>query len=322
VDTELTPRLLPGIEKVVDMAVDVGALCAVRDGGRVLCAGNGLFERLGIEGKTWIEPYPGLPAAAQITFGREGLCLRTAGSVRCVKHKNGAATIRDVTTPASVRTITGDCAVLIDDTVACWGERFNPNEPLRAVRVGGLEQALLLDGNDGRYCASTKDHKQLCWGNRLIDRPNLEPRLVGNTDADAISVGQSQFCAHSISGWACTTLRHSLDLGLLENPLAAVPELTEASAFDATTTQLWVNASMLYIRGCAVAPDGAARCEQAWGEAESTWQAFPFGSVRKLASSGDFLCAVRRDGRLACLGRGVPIVGRKGSWTPLALALE
>lgn len=132
---------VPGLRDVRALALGDGTTCALRDGGKVSCWGNGSQGRLGV----------GEPVAT------------------VVKTPTEIPGLTGVLSLASFGSHT--CAVLGDHTAACWGQnvwgelgdRSNQYRPA-PTPVHGLTQVSQISPGMSHTCALRADRTVWCWG--------------------------------------------------------------------------------------------------------------------------------------------------------------
>ncbi|MCY1056809.1 DUF4215 domain-containing protein [Nannocystis sp. SCPEA4] len=211
--------------------------CAIRAAGDVWCWGDNLDSQLGP-----LAPAPGdksqpvevtgMPAAAAIDAGDDHTCvLDTAGLVWCWGDNNqrqlghGGNDVVDDATPTAVTMPGGlaavdlglgddhSCAVLVDGSVACWGDDalgqlgdgVAGTDSGSATLVPGLEGMVFVDVEGGQFdtCATTNLGELYCWGQnadgQLGDGTTINsatPLPVAlPAEVDAISLGDDFACA-------------------------------------------------------------------------------------------------------------------------------
>lgn len=126
------------------------------------------------------------PTVTQISAGLNSVCaLRSDRSVWCwgtnesneigvldrVKRnrpaqvvRNGGAALGEARLIAS-STAAANCAVLLDDTVWCWGNRWmSPPSELGARQETTFPHAIAFSAGSDHFCGLTEDHAAWCWG--------------------------------------------------------------------------------------------------------------------------------------------------------------
>jgi cysteine-rich repeat protein len=209
--------------------------CAIRTGGDVWCWGNNTDSQMGPTVPAGVDQalpieIPGAPAAVAISAGDDHVCtIDGVGQVRCWGDnadrqlgQGGVSTV-DIAAPSPVALPGGlaaidlglgqnhSCAVLEDNTVACWGDDdngqlgdgvVNPDNSV-ATLVPGLVAINDVEGGDDTTCALDDLGQVRCWGlsadgevgvGTLLDQPT--PQLVGlPSAAEAIALGEQFTCA-------------------------------------------------------------------------------------------------------------------------------
>jgi alpha-tubulin suppressor-like RCC1 family protein len=329
---ETTPRDVPELTDVVEVAVGNGGTCAVKRDGAVWCWGANDAGQLG-QGTNDPRAHGAptrvaLPAATHIAYGAFHLCaLLRDGTVQCWgNNKFGQCGVAPAMSEA--RCDPGDGIV-----AAC--ER-------RPRAVAGLTGVRALTAGRNHTCALLADGNARCWG--LNDsaqlgngraEPDSAPRpeptaVVGLADVVQLSAGGSHTCAvladgavrcwgwgdlGQLGGAATTpcTVAGSPPFRCALAPVA-VPELTGAAAVAAGR---W--------HTCAVLRAGGIRCAGRNDEGQAglggptgaTCSAFPdtfpcaqtFGEVaapaaRAVTVGNYHACGLMLDGTVRCWGAG------------------
>ena len=135
------PELIPGLEKVVEVAAGGLQTCALREDGTVWCFGTNTVGQLGTQvptGMTMATPtaVPGISDAVHVTASYGATCvLRATGAVTCFGRNtsgecgNGAVTASSPPGPVVGITDARDmgegflnaCVLLAGGDIRCWG---------------------------------------------------------------------------------------------------------------------------------------------------------------------------------------------------------
>jgi alpha-tubulin suppressor-like RCC1 family protein len=314
-----TPRLQPGWENVVDLAVSSSRLCAVLRDGTLRCADIGdrgdlampLYEHLG-------NVSDAVQIAGQAAAGYERYCaVRRSGEVVCWGDPSQATGLKikeridenmvvgvvpRLTNAVQVSCGAGrDCAVLRDGRVRCWGEDGADED--RGKPVPGIDGAVEVAAGWVHACALRKGGEVKCWGSGQHGQlghgkhedSESPVSVAGVTDAVHISAGATLSCAARSSGATlCWGERGALGDGRTPG-LHLLPGVDNARAV--LTGRDWV---------CTIADKGGARCfNAASGDAMPRVPA-PGPTVAEVAgpvSKGDFyeaFCTVQKGGKLEC----------------------
>ena len=200
------------LDDVVAVAAGDEHHCAIRAGGSVWCWGDNLGRQMGpLSVGNTDEPLPievtGMPQIVAIDAGDDHNCaIDVMGQVWCWGDNDnrqlglGGTTTTDSADPTVVPMPGGlaaidlglgqdhSCAVLEDNTVACWGDDDNGQlgdgasgtDSGDAAVVPGLVAVNDVEGGEDHTCALTDLGELWCWGD------NIDGQLgVGNTTDSA-----------------------------------------------------------------------------------------------------------------------------------------
>jgi hypothetical protein len=146
---------------------------------------------------------PKIVEADEIAAAETHACVRNgSGRVTCwgtMSADGGATPAVPADLVAKHIAVSGsmDCAIVVDDSVRCWGSRpVAPPADLKAKRIAVSTQ--LADPNGGpRYgCAVTTSDDVRCWG----DDPGGVQTIPSGIKAKDIAVGRSAACALGLDG--------------------------------------------------------------------------------------------------------------------------
>lgn len=205
--------------------------------------------------------------------------------------------------PSPIVELAGDvangCARLQDGRVACIGSNregqrghgYSPDAN-RPTLVRGLDDAIALYGGESVFCALSRSGTTLCWGgcDTLQPRPRcLSPwPLPGGAGATALAVTGSEVAGlradGSTFGW----------------PRPLPPALSRVRMLRGTLLLI----HQLAI--CGIDLSGVGLCFQvdAKGGFSELKVYAQLGEVRDIAQlARDQVCAIRKDGRLVCVGQ-------------------
>jgi alpha-tubulin suppressor-like RCC1 family protein len=193
-----SPRALPSLSGVIQLALTISSACALRADGTVWCWGSNLVGALGRD-------------AANAGFGPEPGQVLGIDDARAIAAGGGHV-----------------CAIRPDKTVWCWGlaaqgqtgQPLYTTQPcpepyasctLRPAQVAGLSNVRALALGYGHSCALTESDAVFCWGEngsgQLGHDPTLDdvtdagapythvPRLVDLPAVDSIACGKTHTCA-------------------------------------------------------------------------------------------------------------------------------
>jgi len=289
-------------EKYVQLAVRDSHSCGVLSSGAVKCWGSNGYGQLGLgytsESVSSPTLVPGLTDVRTLLLNEAHSCaLLLSGSVKCWGANSSGQlgfgyASQSVTSPTVVSGLTGvislvlggshTCAVLVSDSVKCWGYNYY--------------------GQLGLGYASTSEP----YG---VSSPTLVPGL---TNVGSLVLGSNHSCAVSASGsvqcWGKNTsgqLGFGYNSRFVSSP-TSVPGLTDVASLVSGSLHM-----------CAALVSGAVKC---WGNNGSgqlglgyTTKDYPFGvssptvvpgltDVSSLISGGYHSCAVLVSGLVTCWG--------------------
>ncbi len=188
--------------------------------------------------------------------------------VRAVKNGGGSlGTVRLV----SAGSATDGCAQLVNQTVWCWGERWNmPRDTLGARPYKGPHQMAQLSIGDMHRCWITPDRAAWCWGNNdygqigdgtFISHPDDPVKVIGS-GVLAIRADENSTCAlrsnKTVWCWGSNEYGELGDGTTSTSPSAV--QVLKASG-GALRDVKWLGDGMGNHR-CAVTTDGTVWC---WG---------------------------------------------------------
>jgi alpha-tubulin suppressor-like RCC1 family protein len=339
------------VTNAVDVAAGEGHSCAVTAAGRVLCWGRNAFGQFG-NGTTAGSTVPvdvGVSGASRIAAGMGQTCvIANGGEVRC--WGSGALGVAASSSPTPVTVagiadadviavgLTNACALRRGGTVQCWGPNAHGElgDGLTAasatpVVVQNVSGATALAVGGSHACAVVANGAVRCWGDNSLgqlgtgaftgpaDCGNAFPcsrvavQVAGLTGAVDVAAGDSHSCATFADGrvhcWGWN------GYGQLGNGRFGNGNMQFARAVrpvSAVPIAVAVGGGLLTSHGCAIVPDGTARC---WGYGgngvlggggTATTQATPT-TVTGLAnlvgiSAGGHTCATRADATGWCWG--------------------
>lgn len=173
------------------------------------------------------------------------------------------------------------CALRADDTVVCWGSKYNPMPTPPAGRFGAIASGTFND------CAlRLSDRSIACWG---LYAPYWTPQLPSGPIA-AVGIGTFHMCVVVASDG------HVACVGGRSGPPGEDVDDGEADpppgAFKAVTAG-WSHT-------CAIRLDDTVAC---WGEASWTGKTDPPpGRFAQIDAGQEHTCGLRFDGTVACWG--------------------
>lgn len=198
---EAQPVEVIGAENIVDIDVERGAVCAVRNDGRVLCWGYNADGELGFE-STPCGPYEQRSEdLAEDELECQEVAMEVPGLEQVAEVEVGGF---------------HQCALLLDQRVACWGQGAQgqlgaPGDApaLGPARIVDLDQVEDLELGIYHSCARRSDGSVWCWGSDLSGQlgiggeSNKQTRPVEVVEAGAtldLAAAVSSTCAVKSSG--------------------------------------------------------------------------------------------------------------------------
>jgi cysteine-rich repeat protein len=336
--------------------------CAIRAGGTVWCWGDNTELAMGPMAMAMVDQalpieVTGVPASASIEAGDDHVCtIDLAGQVWCWGDNTqrqlgrGGMDITDSPTPTLVALPGGltaidlglgddhSCVVLVDGTVACWGDDDNGQlgdgaagvDNGVATLVPGLPVVVDVQGGQDDACAITELGEVWCWGDNAdgqigdgtaVDRPT--PQLVAlPSAAQTIALGDDFACALLLTDqvfcWG-----EAEDFQLASGDLVDVLSPSEVMGAPA------VDLVAIEAGGRGTCVISAANERYCWGFSEngqlglapaSQLEPVPVsfsGPLRELVldSAEEFgvTCGVLLDGTVECTGDGTLVASLGGS---------
>lgn len=293
------PTALP-LTNVAEVAVGGTHACAVMGDQTVACWGSNELGELG-NGTTSLDASPPGPVA--------GLGARPEAGLR--------AMIISATGPpfqGLERTQEYSCAVLPDQTVACWGadtyqELGSPvpsSDPLFSslpVAVPGVADVREVALGGARAFAKQSDGTVVTWGTDYGYAPAAPGPFAGVGHVGALAAGERHVCALSDGTVVCWGDNAYGQLGTDQTPSGptAVPGLAGIMAIAAGANHT-----------CALTSDGTILC---WGQ--NTWGQIGDGSILPatmpvpvagisdavaVSAGQEFTCALLANGQVRCWG--------------------
>lgn len=306
---ETIPVQVIGILDVVSVAAGADYTCALRQNGKVACWGRFTFT------KTINSPLPkeidGIVDAKKIFVHDSTSCALDSNNIATCWGSNvplwrgdifewGSPPSATVLGQNEVKKIEGSCAILIDNSIVCWGydqagalgDGSNPTNSYSPRDVADIKAVISVSVGDSFVCAVNEEGQVFCWG---ANQP-LEvafPERFGR-------LGTGLREPNCLTTCPTTPLGSSIPL--------RVKGIEDAIAIDTSIKH-----------ACAVTHRGSVLC---WGHNEHGELgngAVPTGynsgtyepvEVAGLSDAKDisigkgFSCALRRNGSIVCWGKG------------------
>ena len=326
--------------------------CAVLKTGKVSCWGLNLYGQLG-DGTTIDQ---NIPVEVDLEEGRTARVVSAGGTYSCAILDNGSlvcwgrnaegqlgvgdnmlrqspAIVNLGENRTAVAITLGNnhsCAILDDDSLACWGanndrqlgqgdsdttNRLVPTE----VNLGSGKKAVAVSAGLQHTCAIIVNGSVVCWGNNVVGqlgdgstqiRGTPTPVDLGDgRTAKAIRVGGSHTCAlldnNTVKCWGLNGVGQLGDGTTTRKTIPTVVDLGEGR----TAIQIETGAE----HTCVLLDDNSVKC---WGRNDfgqlgdettlhkntSTAVDTGTGTIAAIGAGGDSSCALFDDGSLACWG--------------------
>ncbi|HTL33198.1 MAG TPA: hypothetical protein VL326_08740 [Kofleriaceae bacterium] len=345
----------PAVRSSIGASLDT--TCVIRADGTVWCWGEGRYGELG-DGITHVpvavpQQVPGLPKVVAIEAGWYHVCAITAeGALWCWgSNTYGQSGVADpfanaivpptrVSLPRPVLSVSAGgyhtCAVLDDNTVACWGKNtygevgHDPPEELGPFTIV-TDQVTAVTAGKWHTCA-IRAGNVVCWGNnsdgQLGNGTSSDSTVPVATGVNAVSVSATydHTCAVEPTGrfrcWGANDAGQLGDGGFQNQNAPTAPSFSGI-------TQLRTG----YQHTCVVRDDNSVWC---WGGASHGEQGYGgysgngipretlYTDISDLAAGLFFTCALKLDGSVQCSGQGS--LGQLGDgkhavWTPTKVPL-
>lgn len=301
------PREVPGLTDVVQVSAGDRHVCVVTRAGQVRCWGSNYTHELGADGRGTREPsapVAGLGPVARVVAGDRSTCaLLRDGTVRCwgdYDHEYSTPPVAVPTEIAGLRGVVdlvgGDahvCAVTGEGAVACISGRGLVSSVVRRDRE------VRLTVGDGHACARGSDGVVRCWSWEG-GAPSRVSQLRGAREVAIVERTR-------IDGDAC---------GLFEDgsvrceslvALPGAPPETPAPHRVAGVS----HASRIALGGglgCAALSDGGLVCWRRGDDSQGAQAVVtPAGGVTDVAVGAGRVCALGRDGAVACAVDRAPL---------------
>lgn len=320
---------VPGLPKVVAVAVDDLSTCAVGVDGGLYCFGY-TWTKAG-RGAALKTPtrVPGFEGVVSVALGTEHRCaLFSSGEVACFGGDVDLLGGRTDETPERAAIVEGlppltsvvasdhgTCGLDAGGAVWCFGTQTcgakqpTPGKPYRVSEIDGLTSVSLADD---ALCGITATHAARCV--RCMTDDDRDERDVIRfpemADARAISAETRRGCVVDGAGRASCwgSLRRGGRWGYEPRVIGPPPTLTPRPDLSHV-----VELSVTAASGCALGGDGLVRC---WGENHKgelgagsvPWSPTPTehglgkGEYAVIAAAGNVTCALVHDGRVECFG--------------------
>jgi hypothetical protein len=293
------PRRIPALDGATEIVAGAGSLCALLDGGRVMCWGA-VFPPSS-RGRVEPREVPQLSPAKHIAIGDdERVCaVKDARWVRCHPGTRHGRPWTEVFELPDVRELVGSgsrtCARLGDGTARCWrrghGETNAP-EPLRVTGVRALSAApLCVSTASATLCEATStEHVSIFeWMRPTPAVPELSP--VANTPYGALFAdGSAVVLGRRDDG----SLETAWPRGGGRTP---APEQADELAWSPRGHLCWTQGGRVRCRGRNVFGEAGRPADRHGGPHRV------LGDAVHLAVGPTFACAVGRDGAVRCWGQ-------------------
>lgn len=307
-------RKLPA--DVVDLVFSPAGSCGLLRTGRVVCVGPD---------DSWVEKYPS--ARALPDFGdrtmigsqSDPFCVITnGGTVDCWNDFTPKYSVRGLDSIVQINiprsSLEPSLAIAADGKAWRFDATPPGTTPTEAEPVPGFGEVMQLSAGYGRFCVLRKDGSVWCGGEgesgELGNRHRTASKLAkveGIPAATQVSAGDGFTCAQTIKGevwcWG-SRIGGKMGDGFPREQATGVKVAGVANAVEVVSSLR---------ESCALLRDGQITC---WGEQidpaaadapdRATAQPVEGLQARRLLSSGYGVCAVEKDGALACFEGGLP----------------
>ncbi|MCB9787114.1 MAG: lamin tail domain-containing protein [Deltaproteobacteria bacterium] len=291
-----TPQAVSGLSDAVQLSVGASHACAVREGGRIACWGQGGSGRLGnglsFDEKSPVEVAPGkagLFHAVAVAAGDAHTCaISVDGTVACWGSNSygalgdGTNSLRKTPVATSVVTDVVDlsagedhtCAVSGDGSLACWGHDQNGQlgDGLTSSRstpyvLPSITTAASVAAARGATCALLQDDTVSCWGTNYLGYLGDGTAKTRGLPQPVVGLDPYGDCAACDDGNVCTDDVCHPTLGCQHAPAAAGLPCGVGASCDASGVCSEVLATNRRIAAgsrhvCVIDDAGAVSC---WG---------------------------------------------------------
>jgi alpha-tubulin suppressor-like RCC1 family protein len=229
-DWRVTPKPVPGIEEATFVWADGSGTCAIIRSSVIRCWGS--IGDGSMQESTTPSDVAVLPGALSVYFGWKHACaLHEGGDVYCWGSNTDyqLGTIQDALNyskePMKVPGISGavylavghhhSCALLMDQTVRCWGsaqygQLGNGTFDTHGLpgMVVGLSKVVRLEVGDGHSCAVLEDATVWCWGwnevgqlgDGTLNNREKPVKLTSVSGVGEITTGDADVCVKKTKG--------------------------------------------------------------------------------------------------------------------------
>lgn len=279
---DVSPRLVAGVEQVLELSGGRSHVCARRSDGHVLCWGENGRGEVGPTPEVFVPTpveVPGVDAAVRIASGMRHTCaIRRGGRLTCwgldrtgqIGGVDGAVRSAPVDVPLvedAVDVACGSqftCVLRRTGSIVCWGDRspfwgtFDERGRGPWTLPGTPARILGLAAGGEYACAATEDGQVVSWGGTYMMEDRGERRrslrvVPGVVDAVRVAVGHAHSCAWNAAGavscWGFAGPHLGVPGAPAHQPAIVLPSLGAASAVAAGAEHT-----------CAVGVGGEVRC--------------------------------------------------------------
>ena len=358
---ETLPVKVAGMVDAVSVATGADYTCALRQNGKVTCWGRFTFT------KTIYSPLPkeidGIVDAKKIFVRDSTSCALNSNNIATCWGSNvplwrgdifgwGSPPSATVLGQNEVKKIEGSCAILMDNSVVCWGydqagglgDGSNPTNSYSPRDVADIKGVISVSVGDNFVCAVNDEGKVFCWGANevlagerfgrlgtgLLREPNYPNTPVGSSiplqvkgieDAIAVDTSLQHACAVTHRGSVvCWGHNQHSELG---NDTA--PKGYNRGTYEPVEVVGLSDAKDISIGdgfSCALRLNGSIVC---WGKGgylgNSTYisdshipvEVAGIADAVAISSGASHACALRQTGKVVCWGSGS--FGRLGNGT-------
>ncbi len=321
-----TPRQVPGIDDAVALRVNDHSSCALRRDGTAVCWGSNRFGQLQPDLRRH-DPKPvtvEAPSPRRVFAFANSTCvegeepgLRCLGQYRGRKigaRERGRLAALEVELPVTTRQLIGSdsrpCALGTDGTLRCWSH-YVPSWSRKKRKAPKLDivgsSMRKVRTHKSMYCALVSGDTVSCWGRANIDHLGDGKTRRSKTPVAVSGIQGAKNLFFRPTGEACAIFAHGPPLcwGRIRKDLdRSDPARTAPVALDDGADV--VDVIIASPKVCRHHRDGRLSCATTV-RAQPKWRSM--GRFTRVVAGSAHLCALGRDRRVSCWGRGDRVGG-------------